>query len=89
MNAICATANVIAWNVCITVNTYILWKVAKAAQRITAQTPANTNRFVGFILSTNLLEKIKKIISAITDTFKITPDNHLADIFILSKYIAL
>ena len=61
----------------------MLWKVAKAAQRITAQIPANINRFFGLILSTNLLEKIKKMISATTDIFKITPDSHLADIHTL------
>ena len=67
----------------------MLWNIANAPQRIIAQTPANIIRFFGLILFTNLLEKIKNIISAITDMLRITPESHLADMFMLSKYNAL
>ena len=66
-----------------------IWNIAKAPQRIIAQIPAKTIRFFGLILFTILLENIKNIISAITDTLSITPESHLADMFILSKYNAL
>ena len=68
---------------------YILWNIAIITHRTVAAIPENINKEVGLILLTIFLEKIKNNISAITEIFNIKPEIHLAEIFILSKYIAL